>query len=121
MLHPKDADAALVASIIALPIAESGNSPYSVFGLPDRYETPVNYGTNPDVADTDGDGLNDRQELDILTNPLVPDSDGDGLIDGAEVALGTNPLVPDSDGDGFLDGLEVNQFGTDPKNPISHP
>jgi hypothetical protein len=49
-------------------------------------------GTNPTVADTDGDGLNDGAEVNThTTNPLVADTDGDGVNDGAEVAAGTNP------------------------------
>jgi hypothetical protein len=51
------------------------------------------HGTNPLLADSDGDGLTDPQEISSsLTGPLVGDSDGDGSNDGAEVAAGTNPL-----------------------------
>lgn len=53
------------------------------------------YATNPELADTDGDGLNDDAELDLETNPLVGDTDGDGALDGAEVTRGTSPLLPD--------------------------
>ena len=42
-------------------------------------------GTDPSLADSDGDGLNDDEEVAIGTDPLVQDSDGDGLTDGAEV------------------------------------
>ena len=38
----------------------------------------------------------------------VADSDGDGLTDDEELALGTNPLLRDTDGDGFSDGVEVH-------------
>jgi len=52
-------------------------------------------GTDPLVADTDGDRLNDGVEiLDRLTNPLVADTDGDGRDDGDEVAQGTDPTDP---------------------------
>jgi len=37
----------------------------------------------------------------------VADSDGDGLTDAEEIALGTDPNNPDTDGDGFSDGVEV--------------
>lgn len=53
------------------------------------------YGTNPSLADSDDDGLNDDAELDLETNPLERDTDGDGALDGAEIARGTSPLVPD--------------------------
>ena len=73
-------------------------------------------GTNPHVADTDGDGLNDGQEIALGTNPLAADTDGDGLIDGDEVRLGTNPLNPDTDGDGIPDEWET-RYGLLAGNP----
>ena len=49
-------------------------------------------GTNPEQADSDGDGLTDGQETNIhMTDPLVVDSDGDGITDGSEHVVGTNP------------------------------
>ena len=47
------------------------------------------------------------------TNPLEPDSDGDGLDDGDELSVGTCPWMPDTDGDGLKDGWEV-LYGIDP-------
>jgi hypothetical protein len=38
------------------------------------------------------------------------DSDGDGLDDADEIALGTNKDIPDTDGDGFLDKEEVDNW-----------
>jgi len=40
---------------------------------------------------------------------LMPaaDSDSDGLTDKEEGLLGTNSLIPDSDGDGYIDGAEL--------------
>ena len=82
-------------------------------GLPDKQEVSVSM-TNPLIADTDKDGLSDGDEvLTYKTNPLVPDTDNDGLSDGDEVSRKTNPLNPDSDGDGLSDGVEVKS-GTDP-------
>lgn len=50
--------------------------------------------TNPASADTDGDGLMDRQEIDIYkTDPLKADTDADGKSDGYEARRGMNPLV----------------------------
>ena len=64
--------------------------------------------------DSDGDGLNDDDEVNIHeTDPLMADTDGDGLSDGDEIAASTNPLALDSDGGGAWDGFEVAQ-GTDP-------
>jgi hypothetical protein len=50
-------------------------------------------GTDPNNADTDGDGLNDGDEVNRYhTNPLLADTDGDGIPDGVEIQTGTNPL-----------------------------
>ena len=49
------------------------------------------------VADSDGDGLSDGEEVGTHgTNPLSADSDGDTFADGLEVANGGNPLASDS-------------------------
>jgi hypothetical protein len=48
-------------------------------------------------SDTDGDGLSDYLErVEYGTDPNNPDTDGDGYTDGEEVAAGTNPLDPGS-------------------------
>ena len=90
-------------------------------------------GTNPLLADSDGNGINDGNEdpdADGLTNleetqngtdPLNSDSDNDGLTDGYEVTNGLNPnngldALDDTDNDG-LTNLEELQYGTDPNNP----
>ena len=67
-------------------------------------------------SDTDGDGINDGDEVSQGTDPNNPDTDGDGLNDGDEATQGTDPTNPDTDGDGVNDGDEVSQ-GTDPNNP----
>jgi hypothetical protein len=82
------------------------------------YEEEMNLGTDPNNADTDGDGLTDGQEVKVYkTNPKNFDTDGDGLTDGDEVkTYKTDPLKSDTDGDGFLDGQEV-QSGYNPLGP----
>ena len=96
------------------------------------------YPTHPFIADTDGDGLSDGFELDMLLNrsagigrdpswivgrltgtkddvflysPMGPlaDLDGDGVV---------NIIDPDMDGDGLSDGYEV-EVGLDPLDPDS--
>jgi hypothetical protein len=60
-------------------------------------------------CDQDGDGLTNDQETALGTDPEVADTDGDGLNDGDEVFIHhTNPLEPDTDGDGLTDGEEIN-------------
>jgi len=76
-------------------------------------------------ADSDKDGVADRQERTLGTNPSDKDSDDDYLWDGEEdidhdgiyePADGeSNPMDPDSDDDGLNDGYEV-RYGTDPTN-----
>ena len=81
-------------------------------GLTNQQE--AGYGTDPNNADTDRDGLIDGEEVFRTgTNALVPDTDGDGLLDGDEIKRGTNPLNADTDGDSSRDGDEV-RIGTDP-------
>ncbi len=76
-------------------------------------------GTDPRNADTDGDGLNDGQELkEYNTDPKNPDSDNDGLKDGEEVLnYKTNPGKADTDDDGLNDYDEAMTHKTDPLNP----
>lgn len=67
--------------------------------------------------DTDADGLTDAEEAVLNTDPAVADTDGDGLDDKAETqTYGTNPLNPDTDGDTYNDGDEVKN-GYNPNGP----
>jgi hypothetical protein len=74
---------------------------------------------NDNAADSDGDGLTDRFELErqaagVVISPILRDSDGDGLTDPQEIRLGTDPGVADTDNDGLLDGEEVHHLQYDP-------
>lgn len=86
-------------------------------------------GTNPNLADTDGDGPSDRWELEHGLPPDVPqlpdelaDTDGDGIPDSWEARIGTNPLLADAssaplhdtDHDGYLDVYETGYVHADP-------
>ncbi len=79
--------------------------------------------SDPRVADTDSDGLDDGEEFQ-KTDPRKPDTDGDGLTDTEEVRVFLSiPSSVDSDGDSISgatsnpqlwDGEEVNKWGTSP-------
>lgn len=72
-------------------------------GLTNKQEKE--YKTNPELYDTDMDGLDDKYELfTSKTDPLKKDTDGDGLSDYDEIELGLDPLKADSKGDGTKDG-----------------
>ncbi|MEN0062368.1 MAG: hypothetical protein AAGA48_09455 [Myxococcota bacterium] len=90
-------------------------------GLGERQEFA--YGSDPELADTDGDGWDDFVEaIEEGTRPDLPDTDGDGLIDPED----PDPLVPggmappsvgpDNDGDGVPDDVEA-AWRTDPNHP----
>lgn len=74
-----------------------------------------------EAVDSDSDGLADVSESAIGTDPSVADTDGDGLTDGdEEILLNTFATRSDTDGDGFMDGLEV-AAGADPRSAGSVP
>jgi len=81
-------------------------------------------GSNPTLADSDADGLDDDDEISLAepTDVNNPDTDGDGLTDGEEVNgnPSSNPLIVDSDFDGFDDFFEVS-LGSDPNDFNSLP
>src|SRR3989344_8635568 len=61
-------------------------------GLPDLFERQL--GSNPAVADSDGAGIVESKDPDVLAQPTTQtpvDSDGDGLPDLFERQLGSNP------------------------------
>jgi len=71
--------------------------------------------SSPLLADTDNDGLTDKQELALHSDPRDRDTDDDELPDAYEFnAVFTEPLQQDTDKDGLSDGLEVGFFRTSP-------
>ena len=74
---------------------------YGRWGLPDGARGH----TEPFRSDTDGDGLNDGDELTYRTDPLLLDTDGDGIPDGWEKRNGLDPLLVDAASDPDEDGL----------------
>jgi len=116
-------------------------------GITDRLENMA--GTNPNLVDSDGDGLNDYDELyetygktspilsdsdfdklsdyeevfngndGYVTDPQDSDTDSDGLDDYSEYLNNTNPTNSDSDSDDISDYDEIVVYGTDPLNSDS--
>lgn len=98
-------------------------------GLPDLLEARLL--TDPKKADSDGDGINDAEEIgentdepkdtdldgiiDALDNVDNSDSDNDGLTDTQEMNLKSDPQVADSDGDGIND---LEELGENIKQPL---
>lgn len=104
-------------------------------GIPDERE--AEFGFDPMLADSDGDGVLDgledadddglpnAWELRYDFNPFAQDSDGNGIGDAdedpdgdrlsnrLEAEAGSNPTIRDTDGDGFNDEAEVTA-GSDP-------
>jgi len=138
---------------------DDGNPDADGDGLSDAYELQIrSIGVedggayiSPLSADSDMDGLCDAQEIQFGTDPGRRDTDGDGLDDGEEVyhldlcdgdhdgdttewlggwtftvsglttIVTSNPLLPDTDGDGMSDLAErtLHQLAADdyPFNP----
>lgn len=73
----------------------------------------IELGSDPDP---DGDGLYAKAEERARTDPRMADSDGDGLTDGDEIRLHkTDPANGDTDGDGWTDGAELAVHHSDPR------
>ncbi len=109
----------ILASMEAGPdtvVADSDND-----GIPDDYENMFDF-LSPDdptdaAMDEDMDGSSNLREFEEMTNPEVQDSDDDGIFDGPETNTGvfvdanntgTDPLDDDTDDDTILDGQETN-------------
>lgn len=71
--------------------------------------------------DVENDSLGSRTEAAIhFTNPQLRDTDGDGLSDGFEVSLGDPRICPtkiDCNGNGILDPVEIG-FATPTPTPV---
>ncbi|WP_347986704.1 Ig-like domain-containing protein [Methylomonas sp. AM2-LC] len=114
-----------VAAFILFTIATTGDSDGD--GVPDDYELANKMNPHDPLdaqEDFDSDGLTNLQEYKIGTNPNNPDTDGDGINDGDEVNgtfsanphhYKTDPLKADSDGDGVSD-FDEEESGYDPTN-----
>ncbi len=102
---------------LASPTPLQGGAPASPTPLATFTPTALDTGGAVDPNDVDGDGLTNDREAVVGSNPTLADTDGDGLDDRAEVfETGTQPNNRDSDGDGLSDGDEVLIYQTSPRN-----
>lgn len=75
----------------------------------------VSVTSDPNKADTDGDGLTDKEELSIGSNPRSTDTDGDGISDYIEFNVSySDTNAQDTDLDTITDDLEHNFYHTSP-------
>lgn len=84
-------------------------------GLVDPLEFAI--GSNPRSNDSDGEGLQDAEEYNLVySDPTFQDTDRDGISDNLEVEFfKTDAIVDDSDGDGITDGDELFASNRDPR------
>ena len=87
-----------------------------IIGTDPLNPSSVQAGVSDADADSDRDGISNREELDKGLNPADADSDYDGISDYDELYIyGSDPKDADSDGDGVRDGDEIS-LGLDPLN-----
>jgi hypothetical protein len=83
-------------------------------GVLEEFALSFTFRTSPINQDSDGDGLNDGEEVTYgsdgwITDPNRADSDGDTWSDGYEIKTrGTNPLSADTDQDGARDNVDLD-------------
>lgn len=81
-----------------------------------------NYSEASRPADTDHDGVYDWEETRAGSNPNLADSDGDGLTDADELYVyHCSPTSTDTDADGFGDYQEAVVMHSNPANPLPGP
>ena len=68
-------------------------------GMPDAWEVAHSLDINDPLdaeLNPDNDGLSNLQEFNTGTNPRIADTDGDQIIDGTETTNGFDPIVADA-------------------------
>src|SRR6266545_1621820 len=85
-------------------------------GAIEYLQMQVTVHTLPNRADTDADGLNDSEELNLgsdgfSTDPWKTDTDGDSLPDNEYFTKGTSPVLADTDRDGVRDDRDLAPLG----------
>lgn len=95
-------------------------------GLPDGWEVQWNLnpksssGVNGGAYDYDNDGLTNAEEYMLGTNPRLSDTDGDGLDDGEEVGCFRKRYVTDNEWASSTNGWSQVAVETDPELKFSY-
>jgi hypothetical protein len=102
--------------VVILWMVQLKNNIYGPFNSTTSQNQVATEEENSDAAlkakDTDADGLNDYDELNIYaTSPYLEDTDGDGFKDGDEIAKDYDPNCPQGKTctSGLLDNTAVDQ------------
>ncbi len=108
---PQDPDGS-PADMGAFPLPNPyGDNDADDDGLLDDDEVAI-HGTDPQLFDTDGDGLGDGQELGVTYTTAPPDTNPAIFVEDSDPLSTTDPLLYDSDAGGASDGNEdVNKNG----------
>ena len=127
-----DADGYVIADAVKfVPVYSTGSQPAVADsdgdGMDDEFE--ARFGLNPNeasdgVMDLDGDGVTNLEEFYVGTDPTRTDTDNDGIPDGYELAYGLNPTIDDASLDLDSDGspnIDEYNFGSAPDDEASVP
>jgi hypothetical protein len=106
--EPDNANDSDFADVAGTELAEAGKwYDRRSTAVRDGYLLEKGHASSPLKADSDDDGLNDKEEKVAGSHPLMADTDSDGLNDVHELRLSqTSPVNSDTDGDGMVDAQE---------------
>ena len=112
-----DADGTILSFSATPAFSNLANGVYNVYSINYRTAAGItNYSIGNQINAVTGSCLNISPALGFVVC-IPPDTDGDGVDDSDEITAGTNPMDPDSDDDGLNDGEEINGMDN-PSTPL---